>query len=314
MRTLVIWSTLLILATAVNAGADESKLETDDQKTLYALGLTINRSLSPFNLSPSELQLVEAGLADGSLHNTPKVDLETYGPKIKQFQEARAAAVAGAEKKTSQIFVDQAAREPGATKTASGLVMIPITPGTGASPKGTDTVTVNYEGRLTDGTVFDSSRQHGGPATVPLNGVIKCWTEALQLVNRWEARAGSSAPPTLRTATRAGPRSSSRGRPSSSRSSCWGSPRDRLRPRRSLSQRPPGTTATTPRPTTPTYVIAPRAGCRSRRRHHLGNRAELRSSDSRPMSSICSTSTVLIRTCRLKMWRARSRIGFSKAK
>jgi FKBP-type peptidyl-prolyl cis-trans isomerase FkpA len=182
MRTLVIWSTLLILATAVNAGADESKLETDDQKTLYALGLTIYRSLSPFNLSPSELQLVEAGLADGSLHNTPKVDLETYGPKIKQFQEARAAAVAGAEKKTSQIFVDQAAREPGATKTASGLVMIPITPGTGASPQGTDTVTVNYEGRLTDGTVFDSSRQHGGPATVPLNGVIKCWTEALQLV------------------------------------------------------------------------------------------------------------------------------------
>src|SRR5260370_35499158 len=60
--------------------------------------------------------------------------------------------------------------------------MIPSTPGTGASPKGTDTVTVNYEGRLTDGTVFDSSRQHGGPATVPLNGVIKCWTEALQLV------------------------------------------------------------------------------------------------------------------------------------
>ena len=66
-------------------------------------------------------------------------------------------------------------------KTASGLVMIPVTPGTGASPKATDTVTVNYEGRLTDGTVFDSSVQHGGPATVPLNRVIKCWTEALQL-------------------------------------------------------------------------------------------------------------------------------------
>ncbi len=110
MRTLVIWSTALILATAVNAGADEPTLETDDQRTLYALGLTINRSLSPFNLSPSELELVEAGLADGSLHKTPKVDLETYGPKIKQFQEARAAAVAAAERKTSQVVVDQAAR------------------------------------------------------------------------------------------------------------------------------------------------------------------------------------------------------------
>jgi FKBP-type peptidyl-prolyl cis-trans isomerase FkpA/FKBP-type peptidyl-prolyl cis-trans isomerase FklB len=181
MRTLVIWSTVLILATAVNATAAEPKLETEEQKTLYALGLTINRSLSPFNLSPSELELVEAGLADGSLHRTPTVDLETYGPKIKQLQEARAAAVAAAEKKTGQAFVDKAARETGAMRTASGLVMIPVTPGTGASPKATDTVTVTYEGRLTDGTVFDSSAQHGEPATVPLNGVIKCWTEALQL-------------------------------------------------------------------------------------------------------------------------------------
>ena len=182
MRTLVIWPAILILATAVNAAADEPKLETEDQKTLYALGLTINRSLSPFNLSPPELELVEAGLADGSLHNTPKVDLEAYGPKIKQLQEARAAAVAAAEKKTSQAVVDRAAREPGATKTASGLIMIPVTPGTGASPQATDTVTVNYEGRLTDGTVFDSSMPRGGPATLPVNGVIKCWTEALQLV------------------------------------------------------------------------------------------------------------------------------------
>jgi FKBP-type peptidyl-prolyl cis-trans isomerase FkpA len=182
MRTLVICSTVLILATAVNAMADAPKLETEEQKTLYALGLTINRSLSPFNLSPSELELVEAGLTDGSLHKTPTVDLETYGPKIKQLQEARAAAVAAAEKKASQVFVDKAALETGAMKTASGLVVIPVTPGTGASPKATDTVTVNYEGRLTDGTVFDSSVQRGGPATVPLNGVIKCWTEALQLV------------------------------------------------------------------------------------------------------------------------------------
>jgi FKBP-type peptidyl-prolyl cis-trans isomerase FkpA len=182
MRTLAIWTTVLILTTAVSAMAAEPKLETEEQKTLYALGLTINRSLSPFNLSPSELELVEAGLTDGSLHKTPPVDLETYGPKIKQLQEARAAAVAAAEKKTSQAFIDKAAQETGAMKTASGLVIIPVTPGTGASPKATDTVTVNYEGRLIDGTVFDSSAERGKPATVPLEGVIKCWTEALQLV------------------------------------------------------------------------------------------------------------------------------------
>lgn len=126
--------------------------------------------------------MVEAGLADGGLHKTPKVHLETYGPKIKQLQEARAATVAAAEEKASESFLDQAAREPGATKTASGLIVIPITPGTGTLPKATDTVTLNYEGRLADGRVFDSSTQHGGPATVPLNRVIKCWAEALQLV------------------------------------------------------------------------------------------------------------------------------------
>jgi len=167
MRTLAIWSTVLILATAVNAMAAEPKLETEEQKTLYALGLTINRSLSPFNLSPSELALVEAGLADGSLHRTPAVDLETYGPKIKQLQETRAAAVAAAEKKTSQAFIDKAAQETGAMKTASGLVMIPVTPGTGASPRTTDTVTVSYEG---------TQRRHG----------------LRQLREAWRARDGAA--------------------------------------------------------------------------------------------------------------------------
>jgi FKBP-type peptidyl-prolyl cis-trans isomerase FkpA len=182
MRRLMICSTILILTTVRTAGAEELKLDTEDQKTLYALGLTISRSLSPFNLSPSELELIQAGLTDGSLHKTPKIDLETYGPKIKQLQEGRAAAVAAVETKASQAFVDRAAQEPGAVRTASGLLVIPITPGTEASPKATDTVTVNYEGRLIDGTVFDSSKQRGGPATVPVTGVIKCWTEALQLM------------------------------------------------------------------------------------------------------------------------------------
>src|SRR5438445_13623852 len=100
MRTLVILATVLVLATAVDATADGPKLETEEQKTLYALGLTINRSLSPFNLSPSELELVEACLADGGLHKTPKVDLRTYCPESKQIQESRAARVAAAEQRS----------------------------------------------------------------------------------------------------------------------------------------------------------------------------------------------------------------------
>src|SRR5437899_12755505 len=107
MRTLVILATVLILATAVDAAADGPKLETEEQKTLYALGLTINRSLSPLNLSPSELELVEAGLSDGGDNKTPTGDVATYGPKIKQIQEARAAAAAAAAKKSGQDLRDQ---------------------------------------------------------------------------------------------------------------------------------------------------------------------------------------------------------------
>ena len=69
---------------------------------------------------------------------------------------------------------------PGAVKTDSGLIYKTLTPGTGASPKATDTVSVHYHGTLTDGKVFDSSVQRGQPAEFALNQVIPCWTEGVQ--------------------------------------------------------------------------------------------------------------------------------------
>ena len=182
MRKLAMWSAVLILTTATATAGQGLELKTEEQKTLYALGLAISRSLGPFNLSAADLEAVEAGLTDGSLHKAPKIELETYGPKIRQLQEARAALVAEAEKKASQAFLDQAAAEKGATKTASGLILITITPGTGASPKATDTVKVNYEGKLTDGTVFDSSVKRNEPLTLALTSVIKCWTEGVPMM------------------------------------------------------------------------------------------------------------------------------------
>jgi FKBP-type peptidyl-prolyl cis-trans isomerase FkpA/FKBP-type peptidyl-prolyl cis-trans isomerase FklB len=98
------------------------------------------------------------------------------------MQTARAGTVAAAEKKSSQAFLEKAAAEKGATKTASGLIVTTIKPGTGASPKPTDQVKVHYHGTLTDGSVFDSSVQRKEPATFPLNRVIPCWTEGLQLM------------------------------------------------------------------------------------------------------------------------------------
>jgi FKBP-type peptidyl-prolyl cis-trans isomerase FkpA len=83
---------------------------------------------------------------------------------------------------SSKTFLEKAADEPGAKKTASGLVYRELTPGTGASPKPTDVVKVNYRGTLEDGTEFDSSYKRNEPAEFPLNRVIPCWTEGVQMM------------------------------------------------------------------------------------------------------------------------------------
>ena len=183
MRKAVLWSLAGLLAVASGARAAEPELKTEEQKTLYAIGLAVSQSLGVFNLSPAELELVKAGLTDGVLNKDKKaVDLQVYGPKIQEMQTARAGTVAAVEKKAGQAFLDKAAAEKGATKTSTGLVMTTLKPGTGPSPKATDKVKVHYQGTLTDGTVFDSSLQRNEPATFPLNGVIACWTEAVQLM------------------------------------------------------------------------------------------------------------------------------------
>jgi len=182
MRKAVLWSFALLMAGAGVANAAGPELQNDEQKTFYAIGLAISQSLAAFKLSPSELDLVKAGLTDGALGNERKVDLQTYGPKIQALQQARMSAAAAEEKKAGQAFLDKAKSEPGAKQTASGLIISTIKEGTGPSPKATDKVKVHYEGKLTDGTVFDSSVQRKEPATFPLNQVIPCWTEGVQLM------------------------------------------------------------------------------------------------------------------------------------
>lgn len=154
--------------------------KTEDQKTLYAIGLAISQNLTSFNLTQAELDMVKAGLSDGVLKQKPKIDLQTYIPKVQQLQQTRLASIADKEKQAGKTFADKAASGKGATKTASGMVITPIKPGTGAAPAATDTVKVHYQGTLTDGTKFDSSVERGEPATFPLNQVIPCWTEGLQ--------------------------------------------------------------------------------------------------------------------------------------
>jgi FKBP-type peptidyl-prolyl cis-trans isomerase FkpA/FKBP-type peptidyl-prolyl cis-trans isomerase FklB len=183
MRNAVLWSLVVMLAGAGTAQAAGPEPKTEEQKTLYALGLAVSQSLAAFSLTEAELEMVKVGLADGVLHkDAAKVDLKSYGPKLQELQQARMGAAAAVEKKASQAFLDKAAAEKGATRTASGLVISTIKPGNGVSPKPTDKVKVHYQGTLVDGTVFDSSIQRNEPVTFPLNGVIPCWTEGLQLM------------------------------------------------------------------------------------------------------------------------------------
>jgi FKBP-type peptidyl-prolyl cis-trans isomerase FkpA len=182
MRTVFVWSLALLLGGASMVVAAEPELQNDEQKTLYAIGIAVSRSLGPFNLTDQELELVMAGLADGVRHKEPKVDLQVYGPKIQALQTARVGVTAAAEKQAGQAFLDKAAAEAGATKTPSGMVITTIKAGEGDSPKSTDTVKVHYTGTLIDGTVFDSSVERKEPATFQLNRVIPCWTEGLQLM------------------------------------------------------------------------------------------------------------------------------------
>ncbi len=152
---------------------------SDDQKIIYALGLSISRSIAPFDLSPAELAILERAISDGAAHQ-PAIDLDTWGPKIQPFARDRAAQAAVHQKEASAVFLAKAAAEPGAEKTSSGLVYRELTPGSGPSPKASDTVRVNYRGTLVDGAEFDSSYKRNEPAQFQLSAVIPCWTEGLQ--------------------------------------------------------------------------------------------------------------------------------------
>jgi len=170
--------TLLCLGTpAAFAAAPEPT--TEEQKTLYALGLAINQSLNNFNLNESEFEIVKSGITDG-FSKRPKVDLQKFGLKISEMQQARASVIAEAEKKAGAAFLAKVAAEPGAKKTESGALLTTIKEGTGASPKVSDTVKVHYLGTLIDGTVFDSSAKQGESATLHVNEMSKCWTEGIQ--------------------------------------------------------------------------------------------------------------------------------------
>src|SRR3989441_12964410 len=137
MQKALVMAIVLSLAGAAcskKAAIPTVDLKTDDQKTLYALGLVMSDNLATFNLTESDLDYVKAGLTDGALKHTRQVDMAVYGPKRRAPAPARASARAAGEKGAGSEFLSKAALEKGAVKTATGFVYLEISPGKGATP------------------------------------------------------------------------------------------------------------------------------------------------------------------------------------
>lgn len=162
-------------------------LDTDTQKRHYALGMDIGNSLKDLPVEP-QTEHVAAGLRD-ALAGEAKLSDEEFQTVMQGFvselqtaRQERTAADAETNREASEAFLSENRDEQGVQVTDSGLQYKVLEAADGPTPGTGDRVRVHYEGRLIDGTVFDSSRERGEPVTFPVDAVIPGWTEALQLM------------------------------------------------------------------------------------------------------------------------------------
>lgn len=186
---------LLGLWTGLALAADSGALPNKNDRLSYALGAETGKSFKKhdINLNTSAFS---RGLQDAMSGNQSLLTDDEINQELKDFQHTAStklqAQMQQSAQKNQQLansFLDANKKRPGVVTTASGLQYKILTPANGAKPTATDTVTVDYEGRLLDGKVFDSSYERGTPATFPVNGVIAGWQEALQLMpvgSTWE--------------------------------------------------------------------------------------------------------------------------------
>lgn len=153
------------------------------EKLSYALGLIIGNNLKGMNIEG--LLTTEFTRAVEQVLNGEKTEMTEVQAQglVQDFLREQQEAAGKAAREAGEQFLAENAKREGVTVTASGLQYEVLTPALGVKPVATDTVSCHYEGRLTDGTVFDSSYRRGEPASFPLQGVIRGWTEGLQLMS-----------------------------------------------------------------------------------------------------------------------------------
>ena len=179
---------LLLAVTGLQISAQEA-FQTDQEKFSYALGMLIAQNFRGQPLPDIDPELFGEGFSVAAKGEPGKLAPQNASLFVNQymqeFQKKQAQADAekyAANKTAGEEFLAKNAEKEGVMTTESGLQYEILTEGTGESPAARDTVTVHYEGTLITGEVFDSSVKRGQPASFPLNGVIKGWTEGLQLM------------------------------------------------------------------------------------------------------------------------------------
>jgi FKBP-type peptidyl-prolyl cis-trans isomerase FkpA len=155
-------------------------LKTAEDKELYALGYSFGKNIQVFDLTKAEQEIIRRALNEGMNDQKPLIALENYGPKLNELANARRSKAAEKKAKREKPYLDAAAKEKGAQVLPSGVVYVPEKEGTGPAPKPSDIVKVNYRGKLTSGTEFDSSFKRNQPLEFQLDKVIPCWTEGVQ--------------------------------------------------------------------------------------------------------------------------------------
>jgi FKBP-type peptidyl-prolyl cis-trans isomerase FklB len=186
---LVAGSTLAQQPSAPGAGpASGVELKDLKQKASYSYGYTLGRNLKAqaVDIDP---ELFAKGVAD-ALGGSPAVlkeeeiqaSLQAFARQLQARQAGMAGKAAASNKVEGERYLAVNKNVPGVTTLPSGLQIKVLKQGTGPKPRATDTVTVHYEGKLIDGTIFDSSLKRGEPASFRVNQVITGWTEALQLM------------------------------------------------------------------------------------------------------------------------------------
>lgn len=172
----------------------EVKLDTDEQKAAYALGASVGAFARQTLQQQDELgitldrSLVKQGFTDAMDEQVKLTDeelsstLRSHEERLNTLFREKAEAKMSENLKKGEEFLAENARKEGVKVTDSGLQYKVVKEGKGPKPTADDTVTVHYTGKLIDGTVFDSSKERGQPATFPLGNVIKGWTEGLSLM------------------------------------------------------------------------------------------------------------------------------------